>query len=462
MNSPETRALIIAGLSGGSGKSVVSVALAAALRHQGHKLVPFKKGPDYIDAAWLAAAAGQPCWNLDPFLMAAPTLQASFRHHAAGADFALIEGNRGLYDGVTAEGEFSTAELAVLLDLPLLLVVNCSKITRTVAALVLGCRDLDKRIRLAGVILNQIASARHERVIRQAVEQDTGIPVLGLVPRLEADIFPMRHLGVVPHQEYGEVQAEAAVQRLAALAQEHFDLPGIQRLAQSHSFPPPPVQTASGPRVRIGILRDAAFQFYYQENLDALATGGAELLYINALTAEKLPEDLAALYIGGGFPETSAKRLAENVSFRQTVRQAAAQGLPIYAECGGLIFLGQSLILDGQEYPLAGVFPVSFTMSQRPQAHGYSVFVVDKENPFYPLGTEIKGHEFRYSQVANWTGQAKDLVLQMRRGTGFAEHRDGLCWNNVLALYTHVLASATPAWATGILAAARKYQEKKI
>jgi cobyrinic acid a,c-diamide synthase len=454
----QTRSLVIAGLSGGSGKSVASVALAAALRQQGRRVVPFKKGPDYIDAAWLAAAAGQPCWNLDPFLMEAQALKTSFYHHAAGADFALIEGNRGLYDGVTAEGEFSTAELAILLDLPLLLVVNCSKTTRTVAALVLGCRELDKRIRLAGVLLNQIASPRHERVIRQAVEQDTGIPVLGLIPRLEEDIFPMRHLGVVPHQEYGEQQAESAVQRLAALAHEHFDLPGIEQLAQTHSLAPPPPAQVLGTRVRIGILRDAAFQFYYQENLDALQSQGAELLSINALTAEELPEALDALYIGGGFPETSAGRLAENVSFRNSVRQAATQGLPIYAECGGLIFLGQALVVDGKEYPLAGVFPVRFTMSHRPQAHGYSMFAVEKENPFYPIGTVVKGHEFRYSQVASWTGQAEDLVLQMHRGTGFTRHRDGLCWKNVLALYTHVLASGTPAWATGLLAAARRYQ----
>lgn len=206
--------------------------------------------------------------------------------------------------------------------------------------------------------------------------------------------------------------------------------------------------------VRIGVLRDAAFQFYYQENLEALQEGGAELVMINALTAETLPNDLDALYIGGGFPETSARQLADNVSFRDSVRQAADEGLPIYAECGGLIFLGRSIILEGKEYPLAGVFPVTFSMSVKPQGHGYSAFIVDQENPFYPVGTEIKGHEFRYSVVESWDGKPEDLALQMERGTGFQGKRDGLLKKNVLALYTHVLAPGTPEWAAGLLRAA--------
>ena len=460
MNSPETSCLIIAGLSGGSGKSVACIALAAALRQRCSRVTPFKKGPDYIDAGWLARAAGQPCWNLDPFLMSAEAIRHSFQYHAAGAAFALIEGNRGLYDGVTADGEFSTAELAVLLDLPILLVVNCSKTTRTVAAMVLGCRELDKRVRLAGVLLNQIASPRHERIIRQAVEQDTGIPVVGIVPRLEADIFPMRHLGVVPHQEYGDVNAEVAVKRLAELAAEYFDLEQISRIAEQRQFAQYP-ELYGSEELRIGILRDAAFQFYYQENLDALREGGAELVMINALTAVALPEDLDALYIGGGFPETSAERLADNVSFRTSVRQAAEQGLPIYAECGGLIFLGRSIVLEGREYPLAGVFPVTFSMSNKPQAHGYTVFMVERKNPFYPMGTRIKGHEFRYSSVSGWDGRPEELALQMERGTGFQGKRDGLLKNNVLALYTHVLAPGAPEWTAGLLQAARLFKQQR-
>jgi cobyrinic acid a,c-diamide synthase len=456
MPNYESRCLVIAGLSGGSGKSVASVALTAALRRRGQQVVPFKKGPDYIDAGWLTVAAGQPCWNLDPFLMSAAAVQASLQQHAAGADFALIEGNRGLYDGVTAAGEFSTAELSLLLDLPVLLVVNCSKTTRTVAAMVLGCRELDKRLRIAGALLNQIASARHEQIVRQAIAQDVGIPVVGIIPRLAEDIFPMRHLGVIPHQEYGDANAGAAVKHLAELAEEHFDLDLITQLAEPRSFAPSVAQSINSAEVRIGVLRDAAFQFYYQENFDALCNGGAELVLINALTAKQLPKDLDALYIGGGFPETQARHLAANSSFRESVRLAAEQGLPIYAECGGLIFLGSSIMVEGTEYPLAGVFPVTFSMSQKPQGHGYTVCTVERKNPFYPIGTQLKGHEFRYSVVESWDGGPDDLALRMERGTGFQNKRDGLHKNNVLALYTHILAPGAPEWAAGLLRAAKK------
>jgi len=456
----ETRSIVVAGMSGGSGKSVVAVGLVAALSGQGHRVVPFKKGPDYIDAGWLTTAAGNPCYNLDPFLMSDQAIVDSFQIHCTGADFAVVEGNRGLYDGVDPAGGFSTAELAISLELPVLLVVNCSKTTRTVAAMVLGCRELDRKVRIAGAILNQIATARHERIIRQAVEQYTGIPVLGIVPRMKDDIFPMRHLGIVPHQEYGT--AETAVSRLAGIAENHFELERIIGLMQplSHKIrATDPVQGRE--EVTIGILRDAAFQFYYEENLAALRQRGARLVMINALTADRLPPDLDGLYIGGGFPETSARRLADNVSFRDSVRRMSDRGLPIYAECGGLIFLGRSIVLDGSEYPLAGVFPVTFGLSGKPQAHGYSIFSVDRANPFYPVGTRVKGHEFRYSTVDHWEGDTGELVLNLERGTGFMDKRDGLLHKNTLGLYTHVLAPGTAQWADGIIQAATKYRKKR-
>ncbi len=462
MADPEPGSIVVAGMSGGSGKSVVAVGLIAALTGQGHRVVPFKKGSDYIDAGWLSMAAGRPCYNLDPFLMSDRIIADSFATHCADADFAIVEGNRGLYDGVNPEGGFSTAELAISLDLPVLLVVNCSKTTRTVAAMVLGCRELDKKLRVAGVILNQIATARHERIIRQSVEQYTGIPVLGIVPRMTNDIFPMRHLGIVPHQEYGTV--DRAVSQLAEIAENNFDLERIIALMQpcaAVAVPPATAQVSVREEVSIGILRDAAFQFYYEENLNALRKRGARLVPVNALTADRLPPELDALYIGGGFPETHARQLADNVSFRTSVRAMSEQGLPIYAECGGLIFLGHSLILDGAEYPLAGVFPVTFGLSQKPQAHGYSIFNVEQDNPFYPVGTRIKGHEFRYSTIEQWSGRTEELILALERGTGFKAKRDGLLNNNTLALYTHVLAPDTPQWADGIIRAAKHYKVRK-
>ncbi|MCL2790243.1 MAG: cobyrinate a,c-diamide synthase [Desulfobulbus sp.] len=449
------KSMVLAGLSGGSGKSVVAVGLVAALSNRGKGVVAFKKGPDYIDAGWLSKASGQPCYNLDPYLMPVKTIAATFQRRIHGNSFAVIEGNRGLFDGVNADGEFSTAELAQQLDLPVLLVINCAKTTRTMAALVLGCQTFDPRLRFAGVILNQIATARHETVIRQSLEKYTNLPVLGIMPRLKRDVFPMRHLGVTPHQEYAA--ADEAVASLSTLAENHFDVDAIiDRMRET--TPLPPGQCGCVPQaVTIGVLRDAAFQFYYEENLEALVAAGARLAMIDALHFQELPPDLDGLYIGGGFPETSARQLADNAGFRRSVRERIDAGLPVYAECGGLIYLARSILLDGQEYPLAGVFPVIFAINTKPQAHGYSTFTVEKTNSFYPVGTRINGHEFRYSVVHQWEGRPDDLVLAMNRGTGFCGGRDGLVYRNALALYTHVMASGTPEWATGFIAAARRF-----
>ncbi|MFH1216603.1 MAG: cobyrinate a,c-diamide synthase [Pseudomonadota bacterium] len=451
------RGVVIAGLGGGSGKSVVSVGLVALLAGEGHHVVPFKKGPDYIDAGWLSLAAGRPCFNLDPYLMEERAMLASFSEHGRSGDFIIVEGNRGLYDGVDADGTYSTAELASRLGLPILLVVDCTKTTRTVAALVLGCKMLDPNIDIAGVVLNRIGSARHEKVVREAVEKFAGVPVLGAIRRLKRDIFPMRHLGVTPFQEYDG--SDEAVKLLAETVSRSIDVDavkGIMRRAPVREETKTAVCAEPSGEVRIGVVRDAAFQFYYPENLLALQRLGAELVDINSLTEKKLPR-IDALYIGGGFPETSAGLLAANVSFRSSIRAAADQGLPIYAECGGLIYLGEKISLDGKDYPLVGIFPVHFTLEKKPQAHGYTVLTARKGNPFYPAGTEIKGHEFRYSKVAHWKGSGDELAFDMKRGVGFAGGGDGLVYKNVLALYAHVHAVGTPQWADSLVAKAREF-----
>jgi cobyrinic acid a,c-diamide synthase len=235
----------------------------------------------------------------------------------------------------------------------------------------------------------------------------------------------------------------------------------ISRMREVMPLPPLTSKKITSPKLTIGVLRDAAFQFYYEENLEALRAAGARLVMIDALHSGALPADLDGLYIGGGFPETSARQLADNSSFRQSIRDRIDAGLPVYAECGGLIFLGRSILLQGQEYPLAGVFPVTFAISSKPQAHGYSAFTVEKVNSFYPVGARIKGHEFRYSTVHQWDGAPEDLVLHMERGAGFSGGRDGLVKNNVLALYTHVMASGTPQWVEGFIAAVHRYSAGK-
>jgi cobyrinic acid a,c-diamide synthase len=448
--------IVVAGLSGGSGKSVVAVGITAALARKGYQVAPFKKGPDYIDAGWLGLAAGHPCCNLDPYLLDRQVLLDSFHSRICGADYVVVEGNRGLFDGVDLEGSFSTAELAVNLRLPVLLVVDCTKATRTVAALVAGCQKFDRRVDISGVVLNRIGTSRHENIVRQAVEHYTEIPVIGALPRSKEDVFPQRHLGITPGPEHD--QADDALTTLADWAEKYLDLEKLQEVMVGVSCSPKETLGIPGDKVRVGVIRDAAFQFYYQENLDELAALGAEIVEINAMIAGKLPE-VDALYIGGGFPETSARELAANKPFLASLKKAAGKGLPIYAECGGLIYLGRRIKVDGQDYGMADVFPVSFSLARRPQAHGYTKLTVSAENPFYRIGTNIRGHEFRYSRVDDWSEDPEKLALTMDRGVGFVDGRDGLLYKNVLAMYTHVHALGTPEWAPGLVEAARKYRD---
>jgi len=451
--------LVVAGLSGGAGKSVVAVGLIAALTRAGARVAPFKKGPDYIDAGWLALAAGTPCYNLDPFLMAPEVLRRSFLSQSHPANFALIEGNRGLYDGVDLLGSCSTAELAVALDMPVLLVVDCTKTTRTVAALVMGCRDFDPRVRIGGVVLNRIGTGRHESIVRETVEHYTGIPVIGALPRSREDVFPQRHLGVTPGPEHAD--AGAAIAKLADRVERYLDLDGIKTIMAEVKVGAAVADSVEVLRiadpVRIGVIRDAAFQFYYQENLEALEALGAKLVEINALVDRELPP-LDALYIGGGFPENLAAELAANHTFRASLRERVAAGLPVYAECGGLIYLGRSITMAGEVHELTGIFPVDFSLEKKPQAHGYTRLVVEGDNPFYPIGTRINGHEFRYSRVHSWPGEAAGLVASMERGVGFADGRDGLVYKNVLALYTHIHALGTPEWAPALVRCAQYFR----
>ncbi len=442
--------LIIAGLSGGSGKSVISVGLTAAYTAQGKKIAPFKKGPDYIDAGWMQTAANWPCYNLDPYLMSATTIKSSCTMHAAGRELALIEGNRGLFDGVNVTGAYSTAELADILNLPILLVVDCTKTTRTIAALLMGCQQMGENITIAGTVLNRIGSSRHQSIVQQSIEHYTDIPVLGAMPRLDYDIFPQRHIGITPCPEFAG--AKKAVRSLASVVTEHMDLPAINALAQPLTTPTDSAPLYSQPpnlpadSLKIGVIKDAAFQFYYPENLKALELLGAKIIEINALTETTLP-DIDGLYIGGGFPETNVGQLSANESFRKSLKKKIDTGLPVYAECGGLIYLGKEMEVDGQTYPLTGVFDVSFTMEKKPQAHGYTILEANKHNPFYPAGTSIKGHEFRYSRITAWPKSTTKLAFAMQRGTGFADGCDGLIYKNVLALYTHVHTFGTPEWA---------------
>ena len=463
--------IVIAALRGGSGKTILSIGIIAALKSFKKNVAPFKKGPDYIDAGWLAMAAGRPCYNLDNFLVSKEQILNSFYTHTLKSDIAVIEGNRGLYDGLDTEGSTSTAELAKLLNLPVILCLDCTKSTRTMAAVVLGCIKFDPTVTIKGIILNRVAGPRHENIVRKSIENYCGIPVLGAVPKLGKQNFPERHMGLIPTPEHE--WANDSINAALKMAKSYIDLDSLIEIACTSNRQPAignrqPVtsnrQPATGnrqPAPRIGIIKDSAFQFYYPENIDALVAAGAETVFISPLRTNKIPP-IDALYIGGGFPETHAKELSENEQFRNELKAFAEEGLPIYAECGGLMYLGEELVLDNKSYQMAGVLPVVFGLSKKPKGHGYTIISVERENKYFKKGSEIRGHEFHYSYVLEWKGNDKDLVFNMKKGNGFINKKDGLCYKNVLATYTHIHALGTPSWAKAMVSNAISYKKTQL
>jgi cobyrinic acid a,c-diamide synthase len=450
--------LLIAGLHGGSGKTVVTLGLLLLLRRAGIDVRAFKKGPDFIDPAWLAWASAYPARNLDAFLMSGNGVRASFLRHAISDGINLIEGNRGLFDGVDSAGTYSSAALADTLDTPIVLVIDATKMTRTAAALVLGCQQLESRGLIQAVLLNNVNGERHERVLREAIESECAIPVVGALPRLPRNPLPERHLGLVPPEEHEEI--DGVEQTLLAWMENRIDLGNL--LAIAHRAPPadwvadPCARLPDARGLKIGYLQDAAFSFYYPENLEELERAGAELIRIAPLHARALPGGVHALYIGGGFPETHARALSVNSNFRESLRNACAGGLPVYAECGGLILLARSLSWKGIRYPMANVFPLDVEAFAKPQGHGYSELVVDTPNPFFPQGTAMRGHEFHYSRIVSGSGEVASAYA-VTRGTGCFAGRDGLVVRNVMAAYTHLHAASTPAWTAGMIAAASDF-----
>ncbi len=460
--SPAPR-LVVAGLSGDSGKTLISLGLLLLARERGIPTTAFKKGPDYIDAAWLGWASGSAAWNLDTFLMGREGVAQSFLAHALPEGLNVIEGNRGLYDGFDASGTHSTAELAKLLGAPVLLVVTATKLTHTVAALVLGCQKLDPEVSIYGVILNRVGGRRHEAVLRESVESACGLPVLGVLPKMDMQgRLPSRHLGLVTPEEHGKLQDLRA--ELLSLFRDRLNFDRIFEMARGA----PAVETpgedapklADGRSLKIAYVRDSAFTFYYPDNLEALEKSGARLEAISALAASTLPDGLDGLYIGGGFPETHAEALSANTQLLASIREHAKRGLPIYAECGGLMLLSQAIRWEGKRYPMSGVLPFEVEVSSIPRGHGYVELLVDRPNPYYSVGTKLRGHEFHNSAIVPLAG-LPPTACEVLRGTGSYESRDGVLVENVWASYTHIHAVGAADWAKGFLAAARRFSNAR-
>jgi cobyrinic acid a,c-diamide synthase len=455
--------LVVAGLCGDSGKTLVSLGLLLLAKQQGIPAAGFKKGPDYIDAAWLGWASGRPARNLDTYLMGNERVARSFSAHTLAEGINVIEGNRGLYDGFDARGTHSTGELAKLLRAPVLFVLDATKITHTAAALVLGCQKLDPEVQISGVILNRVSGKRHEAILRESIESTCHVPVVGVLPKSDGEaLLPGRHLGLVTPEDHPLLQKVR--EGLLALLGGRIDFNRVLAISSAAcSLELPAVterKTVPGKPLRIGYLKDSAFSFYYPENLEALEAAGAYLVPVSALSSGALPDDLDGLYMGGGFPETHGEAISANQSFLASVRSMAASGLPIYAECGGLMFLAQAIQWQGKRFPMAGVFPFEVEVCESPQGHGYTELLVDTPNGYFTVGKRLRGHEFHYSRIVARSALPR-AACEVKRGGGCYGGRDGITLENVWATYTHIHAVATPEWATGFVRMARRHSDAK-
>ncbi len=450
--------LTISSHKGGAGKTIFTLGLINLLKEKGIKIAPFKKGPDYIDAGWLSKVAEMPCRNLDLFLFDKKDVLKAFYLGSKDFDIAIIEGNRGLYDGVDEEGSCSTAELAKLLKTPVIFVVDCTKATRSISALVKGFIEFDREIEIKGVILNNIARARHERIIRNTIERYTEAKVLGVIPRLKNPVKE-RHLGLVTSFE----RDSSYLKELKEIFSENLDLEEIIRIAKDASpLKIPEINlniNAKKYNLKIGVFLDKAFQFYYPENFEFLQSQGAELVFINSFEARGLPEDISGLYLGGGFPEVYAEILAENRELKKEVKEAIASGMPVYAECGGLMYLGEEIEWQGKNFPMTGVLPIKFKVDTKPHGHGYVIAKVVSENPYFKINDTILGHEFHYSYPYKIDFKnGMKTVFKLEKGTGLDGANDGISYKNLFASYTHIHIFSVKYWAENFLELAYKFK----
>jgi cobyrinic acid a,c-diamide synthase len=433
------KGIVIAGVASGVGKTTVAAAIMGALAARGYKVQPFKVGPDYIDPSYHSAVCGVPCRNLDSWLLAPEAIRELFHRAMAGKDIAVIEGVMGLYDGATGDDEAgSTAQLAKLLGLPVVLVVDASKSSRSVGAVALGFQGFDANLNLAGVILNGIASDLHLDLALPSLYL-AGVRPLGYLPSRQAFTLPERHLGLIPTAE-GRVAAEY-YQQLAMQAAATLDLDRMLAVAseapvaESNSstlFPAAPV----APQTAIAVAMDKAFNFYYPDSLDLLADWGAEIVPFSLLEDTALPSNVGGVYIGGGFPELFAEPLSQNLGMRHAIRAAAERGLPIYAECGGLMYLGESIEdLDGHYYAMAGVLPGHSTMQGARLTLGYRTIKAQQNNCLLAAGETVRGHEFHFSAMPD---DGMDILPSAYEVIDQPGRREGFVWQNVLASYIHL------------------------
>jgi len=433
-----------------SGKTTLSIGVCAALAERGFEVQPFKKGPDYIDPIWLGMAARKPCYNLDFFVAGRQETIDDYCHRGQAADICVIEGNKGLHDGLDLDGSNSNAALAKALHSPVIMIVDARGTMRGIAPLLIGYQVFDKQVNIAGVIANMTGGKRHESKLRAAVEEYTDIPFLGALGKDTSIGLNERHLGLIPG--YEDPESKQKIASIARAVGDNVDLDKLVEIARQAK----PVKPASSPLLqkseftglRIGIAQDRAFGFYYPGDLEAFRQAGVELVPIDTIRDKSLPP-VDGLFIGGGFPERHAAALSANGTMRASIKNAIEAGLPVYAECGGLMYLSNSLTWNQGSYDMAGVINAESVMHEKPRGRGYvKLGEIQDRHPWAlqsQAGRELHAHEFHYSSLQGLHGGEK-FAYRVLRGSGIREHQDGLIYKNLLASYTHLRNTAANPW----------------
>ncbi len=481
MDKINTPCLMIAGTHSGVGKTLVTMGLTAALKEKGKLVQVFKVGPDYIDSSHHRAISGRPCFNLDSWMLReygvgaqliAP-LQKIFNKGMSGADVGLIEGVMGLYDGFSGKSdEGSSAEIAKLLNVPVLLVLDGSALARSAAAIVQGFTQFDPELKFVGVLLNRVGGEGHAAILKEAIESTTKIPVIGFIPRDKTLEIPERHLGLVPAQE-GDFQKSVEVMKnfisrycdiegiLEGIRQSNDSLVGAGPCAcpQEGGHGGPPLRNG-GHSIRIAYAWDEAFHFYYQDNIDFLEELGAELVPFSPIHDHRLPDDIHALYFGGGFPEVYAEALQANVTMKESILLHSKQEISIYAECGGLMYLSEGITdLEGNFYRMAGIIPGKIKMTDRLQNFGYQQANFLKDCWVGNAGQTFRAHEFHYS---TWSGEGTSPAHRVQGKNGAGDRTEGYLNSHILASYLHLHFLAVPERAEQLVQAAREFKVKNV
>lgn len=445
------RAFIIAGVSSGSGKTTATLGIMEALRRGGLVVQPFKAGPDYIDPGHQGALLGRPSYNLDTWMMGQAGVEKTFYEKAMNADVAIIEGVMGLFDGrADAEGSGSTAHLAKVLGVPVLLVVDGAKMAQSAGAIVSGFERFDPRVNVRWVVFNRVASERHYRMLKESILARSNVECIGFLPHNDDLAVPSRHLGLVTSAEIDKRAWKNLIKAAGDAVVENVAVERLMaRATRLKKITVRPEKPKADRRARIAVARDKAFCFYYEENLEILKTQGAQIVPFSPIKDKKLPSRVDGLYIGGGYPELFAKELEANVSLRQEIKKAAANGMPILAECGGLMYLGKVIRdRENKDHICAGVFPWTTRMLRKRKALGYREVMVSKGCPMLPQGGLMRGHEYHYSELLG-AGAAKTVFTIAANGT--QKRTEGYSYKNTLATYVHIHFAYNPGFAAGFV-----------